>query len=120
MKYWLYMKEDYRIGAESLDLRSVTFRRDSYYSGEPLKYLVVPGRIKGQIMDLSDEAVSKIQEEVSTSFINPHPVRDGAFTVNQDKKGVPLGELLTLMPLDRAHERGYLHYPSVDPFETLA
>ena len=119
-KYWLYMREDRRVGAESLDTPSMTFRRKSCYSGEALKYLVVPGTIRGEVWDLTDEQVAKITSDVSKLYINQHPIRVGIFAINQDPSGDPLGKILTMMPLSAAHERGYLQMSSPDPVETLA
>jgi len=117
-KYWLYMRPDSRISAESLDIKTMTFRQRSCYSGEQLKYLMVPGTIKGEVWELPDDRLAAIKEEVASLNIHPHPVRDGAFMVSE-KPGDPLGKLLTILPLDKAHERGYLHLASPDPYENL-
>lgn len=118
-KYWLYMKEDRRIGAEILDFPTYTFQRRSCYSGEPLKYLVVPGSIKGEVRELSDSQVSSLTSEVKSMFINAHPFRVGVFSISKNSDGEPVGKLLTILPLATAHERGYLQINSPDPVETI-
>lgn len=117
-KYWVYMREDYRIGSNTLDLKSIQFRRSSSYAGEPLKYLPVPCTIKGEVLELSDEKLAAIKAEVASLNIVPHHLTSGAFVVSK-QPGDPIGKLITILPLAYAHERGYLHYPSPDPFETL-
>jgi hypothetical protein len=119
-KYWLYMREDYRIGAESLDFKSIMFKRRSFYAGEPLKYIVVPGPIRGEIRELTDEQVQQITAEVSGLYINPHRARVGAFELNDNKDGFPVGKLLTIIPLETAHERGYLQVSGHEPIETIS
>ena len=120
MKYWVYMREDYRIGTEILDLKSIQIHRKSNYSGEPLKYLSVPCTIKGSILEMSDEKLAQAKAEIASLYINPNSVRTDAFELTSKPSAFPVGKLISILPLTYAHERGYLHYPSGDPMETLA
>ncbi len=119
-EYWAY-KSPSELYLKTGDVTAgpLQFRSDSYHAGRPLFGVPVPCKIAGCVVEPTEDQVANAKRIIAKSWIVPHSSVVGAYQVVEVEGscpgGIPLGSILSLLPLDAAIAKGYHVYGSPSP-----